>query len=165
MSFRYWPFYCEENVWHLCADDRLPAPPEERRVIVIAGARSRFVMRGQRAGEGGPVLWDYHVVLAAQGKVWDLDTTLGFPVDLEVWVRDSFLPVYQGFEPRFRVVVAATFRERFASDRSHMRGPDGAWLKPPPPWPAIGEGSTLRRFIDMSSPFVGEITDLASLKA
>ena len=169
MATLYWPFYCEENLWHLCedpvvAEDGSPIPVEERRVIVITGARGRVAMRRQRAGGDRPMLWDYHVVLGARGKIWDLDTTLGLPVDLEDWTRESFLPHFPDFRPRFRVVDAPTYRERFASDRSHMRGPDGAWLQPPPPWPPIGVGMTLPRFIDMDTEFVGEICELGSLR-
>lgn len=28
-------------------------------------------------------------------------------------------------------------RQRFSSDRSHMRTADGTWAAPPPPWPTI----------------------------
>jgi hypothetical protein len=163
MTIRYWPFYCEENIWHLCEDPVVEAPVEERKVIVITGVSGRVAMRRQREGGARPVFWDYHVVLAAQGRIWDLDTTLGLPVELARWTRESFLPHYRDFAPRFRVVDAPTFRARFASDRSHMRGPDGAPLRPPPPWPPIGEGMTLPRFIDMDADFVGEVHDLGSL--
>jgi hypothetical protein len=165
MAFAYCPYFCEENIWHLSADDRVPVPVAERRVVFIAGVRGRFAMRKQRAGGNGPVLWDYHVVLAAAGKIWDLDTTLGLPVDRDVWVQGSFFPLYRDFVPRFRIVDAAVYRERFASDRSHMIGPDGLPLKPHPPWPPIGEGMTLPRFIDLDAPFVGEIRDLDSFRS
>jgi len=158
MEFRYWPYFCEENLWHLCADERLPVPVEERRVVLITGVRGRFAMRHQRAGS--PVLWDYHVVLRARGQIWDLDTTLGLPVDFDDWLSGSFLPAYRDFVPRFRVVDAAVYRETFASDRSHMVGPDGVPLKPHPPWPPIGAGMTLPRFIDMDQAYVGDVLDL-----
>jgi hypothetical protein len=164
VTFRYWPYFCEENIWHLCADDRVPVPVEERRVIVITGVRGRFAMRRQRAGGTGPVLWDYHVVLGGAGKIWDLDTTLGLPVDRDDWVRSSFLPLYRDFVPRFRIVDAAAYLARFASDRSHMTGPDGAPLKPHPPWPRIGEGMTLPQFVNLDAPFVGEVRDLDAFR-
>lgn len=163
MKFRYTPYFCEENIWHLCADPGVPVPVEERRVIVISGPRGRVAMRKQRAGGGRPVLWDYHVVLEARGSVWDLDTTLGLPVALGDWARSSFLPPDPRFPPRFRVVDAAVYRETFASDRSHMIGPGGAPLRPFPTWPPIGRGMTLPRFIDMDDPFVGSVVDLDSL--
>lgn len=37
----------------------------------------------------------------------------------------------------FRVVPAKQFLQSFASDRRHMKRPDGSWIKPPPPYPAI----------------------------
>lgn len=160
MPFPYWPFFCEENLWHLCADEAVPVPVAERRVVFITGVRGRFAMRNQRAGEGGPVLWDYHVVLRARGDIWDLDTTLGLPLPFDDWLRGSFLPLYRDFIPRFRVVDAAVYRAQFASDRSHMLGPGGVPLKPHPPWPPIGVGMTLPRFITMDQPFVGEVLDL-----
>ncbi len=164
MPFRYWPYFCEENIWHLCADRSVPVPVEERRVLFIAGVRGRFAMRRQRAGGDGPILWDYHVVLRGRDRIWDLDTTLGLPAPFDDWVRASFLPLYRDFIPRFRVVDAAVYLDRFASDRSHMVGPDGLPLKPHPPWPPIGAGMTLPRFIDMDHPFVGEVLDLDAFR-
>lgn len=160
MPIRYCPFFCEENIWQLCGEEGLlgAIPLQERRVVFISNARRRVEVRRQRAGAGGPVLWDYHVVLVAGGKVWDPDTTLGFPIALDAWIRDSFNPADP---PRFRVIDARTYRERFASDRSHMAGSG----KAPPPWPPIGEGMNLMRFVDLETPFLGEVVDLESLRA
>lgn len=166
MPIRYCAYFCEENIWHLCTDERVGVPLEERRVVFISNPRGRVAMRKQRAGESraGLVLWDYHVVLLARGKVWDLDSTLGYPVPLDQWVEDSFFPLVRGYEPRFRVIDAPTYLANFSSDRSHMMGSDGAPLKPLPPWPRIGEGMTLPRFIDLESPFVGEVLDLDAFR-
>jgi hypothetical protein len=38
---------------------------------------------------------------------------------------------------RYRIVAAGAFLQRFASDRSHMRRPDGSWMSPPPRYPCI----------------------------
>ena len=158
---RYCAFFCEENVWHLCADaDAIDIPVDERRVVFISNARRQVVMRHQRAGAGGPVVWDYHVVLLAGGKIWDPDTTLGFGVELKRWARESFVDLEPALAPRFRVIDAPTFLKTFASDRSHMKGPDGRPLKPPPPWPPIGTGMNLMRFVDMEAPFVGDLLSL-----
>jgi len=161
MPIRYWPYFCEENIWHLCGDDAAlgSTPSAERRVVFITNARRRVAIRKQRAGGGGLVLWDYHVVLLAGRKMWDLDSTLGCPVDLDVWIQESFFPRVPGYGPRFRVVDAPTYRSRFASDRSHMRDVEGRPLKPPPPWPPIGEGMTLMDFVDLETPFVGEVLE------
>ena len=38
---------------------------------------------------------------------------------------------------RLRLVPFPLLQQRFASDRSHMRRPDGGWNAPPPSWPPI----------------------------
>lgn len=155
MAIRYCPCFCEENIWHLCSDEQVPAPVKARRVVFISNARRQVVVRRQRAGD--PVVWDYHVVLVADGKVWDPDTTLGFPVDLDAWLRESFDPDHP---PRFRVVDAPTYLARFASDRSHMAGSG----KPVPPWPPIGKGMNLMQFVDVETPFLGVLADLDQVR-
>lgn len=167
MATRYCPCFCEENVWHLCTDDAVsdggsPVPLEERSAVFITNDRRRVAMRKQRAGgaPSGFVGWDYHVVLLARRRIWDLDSTLEFPTPLDRWVQETFHPLVPGFEPRFRVVDAPTYLSTFASDRSHMRGADGRPMKPLPPWPPIGKGMTLPRFIDLAAPFVGKVLDL-----
>jgi hypothetical protein len=159
----YWPFFCEENVWHLCSDrDAVEGPVEGRQVVFVSNARRRVAMRHQRAGEGGTIAWDYHVVLLAADRLWDLDTTLGFGIEPELWLAESFVPG-RG-EPRFRVIDAAAYGATFASDRSHMIGRNGRPRKPLPPWPPIGKGMNLMRFVDMEEPFLGEVTDGEGLR-
>jgi len=101
-------------------------------------------------------------VLLSAGRLWDLDTTLGFGISPELWLAESF--VSGPLEPRFRVIGAADYVASFASDRSHMIGADGRLLKPAPPWPPIGKGMNLMRFVDMVDPFLGEVTDLQGLR-
>lgn len=156
MAIRYCPYFCEENIWHLCSDPQVGVPMPERHVVFISNARRQVLIRHQRAGGGGTVIWDYHVVLVAGAQAWDPDTTLGFPVDLDVWMKGSFDPEHP---PRFRVVDAPTYLSRFASDRSHMAGSN----KPVPPWPRIGEGMNLMSFVDLETPFVGTVMDLDEL--
>jgi len=166
MTLLHWPYFCEENIWHLCGNEEALAStsPHLRRVLIISNARRRVAFRKQHAGQGGMVFWDYHVVLLAGRQVWDLDSTLGHPVDLDVWIRESFYPLVPGCAPRFRVLEVPTYRSSFASDRSHMRDALGAPLKPMPPWPPIGVGMTLRSLIDLDQPFPGEVVDLAGLR-
>ena len=159
----YWPFFCEENVWHLCSDrDAIEGALEERRVVFVSNPRGRVAMRHQRAGADGVIAWDYHVVLLSGGKLWDLDTTLGFGISPAFWLEQSFIKGPR--EPRFRVIDAPTYLSSFASDRSHMIGRDGRPLKPLPPWPPIGTGTNLSRFVNMLEPFLGEVTDAAGLR-
>jgi hypothetical protein len=129
-------------------------------------------MWAQRAGS--PVVWDYHVVALTSSvegwQVWDLDSTLGMPVPASTWLDATFAGsegLLPQFRPWFRVVPRDELLATFASDRAHMRDPEGGWQQPPPPWPPIGaeRESNLFRFVDMEAPFVGEVLDLAGFRA
>jgi hypothetical protein len=179
----YWPFYCEENIWHLCADPQFERA--DPRVLFISNAARRFAMWGQRSAvePSLPIVWDYHVVLLARGvgdlaggfAIWDFDGLDPSPRSASAWLRSSFEsigllpPIY---EPRFRMLAAADYQQHFRSDRRHMRSADGI-VREPPPWPAIlagaSEGSNLDALIDMtSSPseadWLGEVFDLSELR-
>lgn len=143
------PFWCEENIWQLAAH---PAPgPGERRVLVLTGAAAEVACWEQRAARPGrPLLWDYHVVLAAHDggwRIWDLDTRLGAPLPAADWLRGTFPAperVRAAYQPRFAVFAAQAWRDGFGSDRAHMRRADGGWQRPPPPWPPpSGQAITL----------------------
>ena len=170
-DFLHQPFYCEENVFHLCGHAALA--DRARHAVVISGALGGFVMWHQRAARarGAPLFWDYHVIVLADDpcEVWDLDTTLGLPIDAPEYLRQSFRPgLPRELAPLFRVVPAAVFVATLASDRSHMRGPDGRFERPPPPWPTVSRperGSNLRRFVDMRADFVGEVLSLEEMCA
>ena len=166
----YQPFYCEENVFQLCAHPALRG--RSPAALFIRGLGPTCVIWHQRAtAPDDPTFWDYHVVLLARDpwEIWDLDTRLGCPVAATTYLRRSFRPelaLRAEFTPRFRLVEATALARTFASDRSHMRGPDGLYREPPPPWPPIGgEGapSTLARFLDLRDPIAGELLDLPAL--
>ncbi len=171
-AFQYCACYCEENVWQLCGHPRVAG--SVRAVLVISNALRQVGIAHQRAAPAPdvPVVWDYHVVLAAHGdagwSVWDLDSTLGVPVPLSIYLRASF-GYPEGFGPpleaQFRVLEAGRYRETLATDRRHMRDDAGGYAMPPPGWPAIGRGSNLMRFVDMQSPFEGQVVDLSELPA
>ena len=167
-GYAYCPYYCEENIWHLCAH---PALGDGRRVVLLVSNAGRQVaVWGQRsaAGPDAAVIWDYHVIAAAWAEgdwwVWDLDTGLGLPLPAADYLVQSFRPVPPRFRPWFRLVGCGDYRWRFASDRRHMQRPDGGYAQPPPDWPAIGDGHNLGRFIDMEDGFVGEVLDLEGLR-
>lgn len=160
----YCPFYCEENLWHLAADARVGEG--RRRVLLISNPERKVALWRQRAGEAaheGLVVWDYHVVLVAGRDVWDLDTTLGAPVPAPTYLPETFRGAPERFAPLFRVMDADVYRDAFASDRRHMRTPEGEFHKPPPPWPAIGQGHTLDGLLDFERSEPGEIVDLPGL--
>jgi len=167
----YHPFYCEENVFHLCGHEVFGERP--RSAVFVSGVLGGAVMWYQRAARGpsAPIFWDYHVFVLAEDpwEVWDLDSTLGMPVPAREYVRRSFRPgLPPELAPVFRVVRAAEMRAFFASDRSHMRGADGRYERPPPPWPPVSaedRGNNLARFIDMETPFLGEVLSLEGLRA
>jgi hypothetical protein len=167
---RYWPYYCEENVWHLCGD--ATAKGREAWAMVVSNRSRQVAVWQQRAASPGrPVVWDYHVVLLAHEDggftVQDPDSLVGSPVAAGRWLDASFKDAPDdagGLAPLFRIVPATVFRSELRSDRCHMRNGNG-WLEPPPPWPPIGTGSNLMRFVDTENDFLGEVVDLASLRA
>ncbi|MBH24317.1 MAG: hypothetical protein CMH57_07695 [Myxococcales bacterium] len=172
-SFRYTPYYCEENAWHLCQHERLRGL--ERRVVFVSNALRCCPLWFQRASPDltEPVLWDYHVLVIAREQatwqVWDLDTRLPCPLALPSYVEATFGPPHvipDEFHPRFRVVAPKPFIATFSSDRSHMLDEDGAWREPPPPWPPLfaeARGMNLMRFVDMEDDFIGEVMDRGGL--
>ncbi|MBL8968404.1 MAG: hypothetical protein JNG85_15465 [Spirochaetaceae bacterium] len=175
-SFDYAAFYCEENVLRLLSS---PALAGRRAWALLVSNPGRSVaMRAQRAGRPpeGLVSWDYHVLAVAllegpEGEAayaLDLDSLLAFPVRLADYLAGSFAAAADpAGRPLFRLVPAARYAAELASDRSHMRAPDGSWLVPPPSWEAPGGGrpSNLLDWIDMGKPSPGAVLDPAGLRA
>jgi hypothetical protein len=182
-DWAYCAYYCEENIWQLCADPRVAA--DERRVLIICNRARKVAMWGQKISKqpAFPIAWDYHVILLAravahspQWQAWDLDARAPCPQPAGTWLDHSFqgtalLP--PEFEPQFRMLDAELYRRHFRSDRRHMRRPDGTSMQPPPSWPPIlgepfgepDDGSNLARFLDMDDrAFVGELFDLSGLR-
>lgn len=182
---RYCAYFCEENIWHLCAD---PGVREaERHALIITNPGRRVAVWGQRLAKDPslPIAWDYHVVLLYRlpergWKVWDLDGLREGPRPARSWLDDSFRGqgvIPDAFLPRFRLVASADYRRHLCSDRRHMRAADGTELQPHPPWPPIAgepvdgaaadEGvHNLDRFLDTEDlSFVGEVFDLDQLRA
>lgn len=164
--------YCEENVWHRCA--AASARGDRALAIVIANHHGRVAVFQQRAARqpDRPMAWDYHVIFAeADDTGWwviDVDSALDMPCPADVYLAASFPPLparLAAYRPLFRVVDAATFHARLATDRRHMRDGLGRYASPPPPWPTIGHGHNLDRLIDVRDDFLGEVVDLAGLRA
>jgi hypothetical protein len=168
----YTPHYCEENVWHLIQDSGVTA--NELYAMFISNARKACPMWQQRAAPRPqePVVWDYHVVVLGRKQhweVWDLDTVLPTPVSARTYLASTFsseasLP--KDLRTYFRVVPRDQYLAYFASDRSHMKRPDGSWMAPPPsrsPIRTTTEVMNLFRFVDMAKVFLGEVYDLNGL--
>ncbi|GAQ79863.1 hypothetical protein KFL_000400060 [Klebsormidium nitens] len=163
------PCYCEENVYllvkKLAETGRAAADYSDLFIVFVSNERKQVLMWRQQAGsEGdGACVWDYHVFLVQKrveseggSLIWDLDTTLPFPVRFSTYYDEAFRPsirLYKEFERLFRVVPAQTYLQHFSSDRSHMRRPDGSWMAPPPPYPPIlkveGVGHALIDYVNV----------------
>lgn len=165
----YWPFYCEENVWHLCEREATAGA----YVVFISNPARAVALWFQRAARDGkgPVIWDYHVILVRPGEdgweVIDLDTNLGERVELGTYLERTFVGTKllpPEHLPMFRVISADRFHDAFSSDRSHMRRADGSYSAPPPPWPAIGSApNNLMGYVDVESEGEGQVVDLDGL--
>lgn len=171
----YAPYYCEENIWHLADHPSLGA--SDKHVAFVSNDMRACPLWRQRAASDAttPVCWDYHVILVAgtgeASIVYDLDSLLPFPCPFARYVDETFRPEGDdpaAMRPRFRLIDAATYRTCFASDRSHMRGPDGSWRAPPPPWVPItasGPSFGLAQILDLTTPEPGEILELDAFVA
>ena len=166
-ALRYAAYYCEENIWQLCAHPELQT--RDARVAFVSNPNRSCALWAQRAASqpGAPVVWDYHVVLlardSAEWMAWDLDTLVGLPVPASQWLAHTFLPLrdqYSYLAPRFRLLEPAAYRAGFSSDRSHMLEPDGSWKRPPPSWPAIvtPDAPSFLRWSEMSESDPGCLT-------
>ncbi|XP_041811788.1 protein N-terminal glutamine amidohydrolase [Chelmon rostratus] len=144
----YTSCYCEENVWKLCEFVRTErtALLEELFVIFISNENRMIPLWKQMSGRGDqPVIWDYHVILLQVGLqsdplVYDLDSELSFPCSLQLYAAQALRSdhnIKPAYHRKLRVVPADSFLLNFASDRSHMKNPDGTWKMPPPLYPPI----------------------------
>ncbi|TRY73478.1 hypothetical protein TCAL_11818 [Tigriopus californicus] len=176
LNCSYAPCFCEENVWMVADHARRNSSPSEMQkcfVIFVSNKKQVVPLWRQKAGkdEEKLVIWDYHVLFIYKPDqrclVFDLDSDLPFPTYFHKYVTETFRtdailnPEYHRF---FRVIPASLFLQTFASDRRHMKKPDGTWMKPPPPYPCIQtpeSAHNLDDFISMdTSVGVGEILSL-----
>lgn len=164
----YQPFYCEENIWRLCADGWVS--PGRSEVWLVTN-RERFcpVWRQRLApSPEQPVVWDYHVVCLTRDdglRLWDLDSVDPL-ADASTAVMAQFGPglgLPERWRPWFRVMSAETWIERLSSDRRHMKDAHGNFIHPPPPWSPPGEGSNLDQLLDLSRPAPGHWLSLTQI--
>ncbi len=172
-SFRYQPYYCEENIWQLAKTisrkkEGVKAE-EEAEVWFLINKDQTVATAQQRAVDANSlVIWDYHVVYYSPVKgVFDFDTRCSFPCEVGVYLQTSFLSHVSAtpreFHPHFRVMSASEYLSLFSSNREHMRDEKGHYLQPPPQWTAIGEGNNLTSFIDVDNQELGDIVSLEEL--
>ena len=166
MNHLYTACYCEENIWHLCTDKSVQG--DNRQVVWIGSVEGHCPLWCQRASQrdGQPVWWDYHVILlthTTQWLVWDLDTTLPFPLSAEEYLQHTFHSQYST-GTRFRVMSAEYYLQHFSSDRSHMRDAENNYLSPPPSWPAIDKGdNAISEMFDFGSEKHGRLMTLSEV--
>ncbi|KAK3010165.1 hypothetical protein RJ639_011410, partial [Escallonia herrerae] len=166
----------EENVYWLCkkllTNGLEKTEGSDLFVVFISNEKKQAsVMQiplwHQKASQraDGITLWDYHVICVQRIKegstshvVWDLDSSLPFPSPLSTYVSESIRPSFQlfsEFQRFFRIVHAPLFLRYFASDRRHMKDPDGNWISQPPAWETIvaedGTVHNLNEYIEMSA--------------
>ncbi|WP_458777411.1 protein N-terminal glutamine amidohydrolase [Desulforhopalus sp. 52FAK] len=141
-GIKYSELFCEENIWHLCQHAELVEFP--KYVLFISNARKQCPFWFQKSAPAqGFVCWDYHVVLAVKmvdWKIFDLDTTLSFPIGLKEYVSFTFkgmAGIHPGYFPSFKIIDARRYVREFYSDRKHMKDEMGEWLSPAPDWSLI----------------------------
>uniref|UniRef100_A0A6N2K961 Protein N-terminal glutamine amidohydrolase n=1 Tax=Salix viminalis TaxID=40686 RepID=A0A6N2K961_SALVM len=144
-QFTHTPLYCEENVYFLlkklCKDGVADADGSHCGIKRLVQTRD------------GIILWDYHAICIQRKReggshlVWDLDSSLPFPSPLASYVSETIRPSFQLFSEyrrSFRIVHAPIFLRFFASDRRHMKDPDGNWTAQPPAYePIVAEDGTV----------------------
>lgn len=175
----YTSCYCEENVWKLCHQIKVNNPQtlDEYYVVFISNKKRQVPLWMQKSSKDPltPVVWDYHVILLQKPKegkslVYDLDSILAFPCSLEQYLSQAIQSertIKKEYHRKFRIIQAEQFLATFASDRSHMKLPNGQYVKPPPNYPPIrtaDEVMNLDDFIDVTTLLGnGRIKDLKGL--
>eukprot|EP00116_Pleurobrachia_bachei_P011378 sb/3471640/ len=135
----YTSCYCEENVYKLI--ESWENRPRDLHAVFITNALKQCPIWQQESSSNPaqPVIWDYHVIAATSTHVFDLDTRLPFPCDLEMYLQQSFKPdevLNPVYMQKLRPIAAEDFLKTFSSDRRHMKK-DGEWLSEPPTYAPI----------------------------
>lgn len=165
--------HSEENVWKLCEQIKNEKKEilNEHFAVFVSNEKRQVPLWMQKSAKDplAPVVWDYHVILLRQVEgrclVYDLDSILPFPCPFEQYSQQAVQndkQLKKKFHRKFRVVPAEVFLRTFASDRSHMKTPNGEWIKAPPPYSPIRTSEStmnLEEFIDMTEEGEGEVMD------
>jgi hypothetical protein len=174
MTYRYTPYYCEENIYLLAEKLSGTAGAAFHVLFITNAGKSCMLLHQKAAGIGKPVFWDYHVILLSgsgpDSQVLDLDTRLGFPCAAPDYLARTFpSDAPEELRPLFKVIPAETYLDGFSSDRRHMRSSDGAWLKPPPEWPCLSgkraaSPHELEHILDVEAQGWGRVLDMAAMQ-
>ncbi len=174
-KFQYCAFYCEENIWKLCQEPEFKG--KTAFVAFISNPQRSCAIWHQKAAKSAtvPVVFDYHVILLTKDEeqdwlVWDLDTTLDFPVKAETYFHDSFSVgplVPEEYQPLFRLLSPQDYILNLSTDRSHMKDKESDYLQPAPDWESPFQpekGMNIFRFVQMEEDFIGEVMDLQMVR-
>lgn len=167
---KYTKCFCEENIWHLCQHADLVEFP--KYVLFISNVIKQCPFWFQKTAPAQEfICWDYHVVLAVNMEGWqifDLDTTLSFPIDLKEYISSTFkgkTGIHPGYFPNFKIIGAERYVREFYSDRKHMKDEVGKWLSPAPDWPLIlgNKQLSIDRLFDFTGSSKQEIYNLSEM--
>jgi hypothetical protein len=169
-SVNYTKYFCEENIWHFCQHEEFKSFP--KYVLFISNAEKKCPFWFQKSARPfEPIIWDYHVIFAVKLGVWtvfDLDTTLQFPLELKQYFTNTFLELSKlssNLYPRFKIIEAEKYAVEFYSDRSHMKDENGNWLATPPSWPLIenSKKTSIYELLDFSGTSKQKIFNLKNM--
>ncbi|OON14743.1 hypothetical protein X801_09468, partial [Opisthorchis viverrini] len=170
-NFPYTPNYCEENVYLLLEKLMKQSDSGEFHVVFVSNSNASVALFGQRKGDpfhNYVIVWDYHVFLIHsvhdEHWVYDFDAILEFPSSFADYCVHGLLEnkkLPECLRRQYRVVPGSKYLAYFASDRRHMRRPDGEWIAPPPSYDCI-RGSqadsphTLPHYLNMNTRIQSE---------
>ncbi|CAD6333935.1 unnamed protein product [Miscanthus lutarioriparius] len=180
-SFTHTPCYSEENVYMLCKELMRTGVADpagtDLYVVFISNEEKKVPLWHQKAGhsDDGFICWDYHMICIQSRRskgevldfVWDLDSDLPFPSPFIQYVSAGIQPLSFGnsrYARLFRVIHAPVFLRSFASDRSHMKDPEGNWIQLPPKYePIVAEDGTTNNLNEYIMMSVEDVVDLESM--
>jgi len=166
-SYRYQPYYCEENIWHL-------AQQFPNGLVAFILNQQKFTKLYYQKAAGNPlypIYWDYHVILLHEERqqlwVYDFDTYLDFPTKAKTYFEATFHLHTEPADPHcvLRLIEAKDYLQHFSSDRSHMKDQAGNWLQSPPNWePILNKQADylmpLQQILNLTAQDIGQLIPL-----